>query len=30
MEQRAEMLTSIAHPDDREMLERATFDRFLK
>ncbi len=30
MEQRAEMLTSIAHPDDREMLERATFERFLK
>ena len=30
MEQRAEMLTSIAHPDDREMLERATVDRFLK
>ena len=30
MEQRAELLTTIAHPDDREMLERATFDRFLK
>jgi len=30
MEQRAELLTSIAHPDDREMLERATFDRFIK
>jgi acyl-CoA hydrolase len=30
MEQRAELLTSIAHPDDREMLEKATFERFLK
>ncbi len=30
MEQRAELLTSIAHPDDREMLEKASFERFLK
>ena len=30
MEQRAELLTKIAHPNDREMLEKATFERFLK
>lgn len=29
MEQRAELLTSIAHPDDRELLEKATYERFL-
>lgn len=28
LRQRAAALTSIAHPDDREQLERATFDRF--
>jgi len=28
LRQRAAALTSIAHPDDREHLERATFDRF--
>ncbi len=30
MEQRAELLTSIAHPEDREYLQKATFERFLK
>ena len=30
MEQRAELLTSIAHPDDRELLKKATYERFLK
>lgn len=30
MEQRAELLTSIAHPDDREVLEKAIFERFLR
>lgn len=28
LRQRAEALISIAHPDDREMLEKACFDRF--
>lgn len=28
MQQRARLLTSIAHPDHREMLEQAYFDRF--
>lgn len=28
MRQRAEKLISIAHPDDREMLEKASFERF--
>ena len=27
-QQRAKALISIAHPDDREMLERAAFERF--
>lgn len=30
MRQRAEKLISIAHPDDREMLEKASFERFGK
>ncbi len=30
MEQRALLLNSIAHPDDREFLEKATFERFEK
>ena len=30
MEQRAKLLYSIAHPDDRELLEKATFERFEK
>lgn len=28
MQERAKLLISIAHPDDREMLERAAFERF--
>ncbi|MEG2758610.1 MAG: acetyl-CoA hydrolase/transferase C-terminal domain-containing protein, partial [Rikenellaceae bacterium] len=28
MQQRAALLTSIAHPDHRETLERAAFERF--
>ena len=28
LKQRAKMLIDIAHPDDREMLEKATFERF--
>jgi acyl-CoA hydrolase len=28
MEQRAQLLTSIAHPDHRELLEKAYHDRF--
>ncbi len=28
LQERAKLLTSIAHQDDREMLERAAFDRF--
>jgi acyl-CoA hydrolase len=28
LRQRAQELISIAHPDDREMLERAAFERF--
>ncbi|HAI82804.1 MAG TPA: 4-hydroxybutyrate CoA-transferase, partial [Chitinophagaceae bacterium] len=28
LRQRAKALISIAHPDDREMLERACFERF--
>lgn len=28
MRHRAKLLTEIAHPDDREMLEKATFERF--
>ena len=28
LQERAKLLTSIAHPDDREMLERAAFERF--
>jgi len=30
MEQRARLLTSIAHPDHREMLEKARYERFLQ
>lgn len=30
MEQRAKLLYSIAHPEDRELLEKATFERFEK
>jgi acyl-CoA hydrolase len=30
MEQRAELLTSIAHPDDREFLSKAAWERFNK
>jgi len=30
MEQRAKLLNAIAHPDDRELLEKATFERFEK
>jgi acyl-CoA hydrolase len=30
MEQRAKLLTSIAHPDHREALERAAVERFGK
>ena len=29
-QERARLLTSIAHPDDREGLERAAFERFGK
>ena len=28
LQERAKLLTSIAHPDDREMLDRATYERF--
>ncbi len=28
LQERAKLLISIAHPDDREMLDRAAFDRF--
>ncbi len=28
LKQRAKALINISHPDDREMLEKATFDRF--
>jgi acyl-CoA hydrolase len=28
LQERAKLLTSIAHPDQREMLDRAAFDRF--
>ena len=28
MQERAKMLTGIAHPDDREMLDKAAFERF--
>ena len=28
MQERAKLLTGIAHPDDREMLDRAAFERF--
>ena len=28
LQERAKLLTSIAHPDDREMLEKAAFERF--
>jgi acyl-CoA hydrolase len=28
LRQRAEALTSIAHPDDRESLDRSIFERF--
>ena len=28
LQERAALLTSIAHPDDREMLQKATFERF--
>ena len=28
LQERAKLLTSIAHPDDREMLDRAAFERF--
>jgi acyl-CoA hydrolase len=28
LQERARLLTSIAHPDDREMLEKAAFERF--
>jgi acyl-CoA hydrolase len=30
MEQRAKLLYSIAHPEDRELLEKATYERFEK
>ena len=30
LQERAKLLTSIAHPDDREMLEKAAFERFGK
>lgn len=30
MEQRSELLTSIAHPDDREFLTKAAWERFNK
>jgi LmbE family N-acetylglucosaminyl deacetylase len=30
MEQRADLLISIAHPDDRELLNKAAWDRFNK
>ena len=30
LQERAKLLTSIAHPDDREMLERSAFERFGK
>jgi acyl-CoA hydrolase len=30
LEQRAKALTEIAHPDDREMLDRAAYERFRK
>lgn len=30
LQERAKLLTSIAHPDDREMLEQAAFERFGK
>ena len=28
LQERAKLLISIAHPDDREMLDRSAFDRF--
>jgi acyl-CoA hydrolase len=28
LQERARLLTSIAHPEDREALERAAFERF--
>jgi acyl-CoA hydrolase len=28
LQERAKLLISIAHPDDREMLEREAFERF--
>ena len=28
LQERAKLLISIAHPDDREMLDRASFERF--
>ena len=30
LQERSKLLTSIAHPDDREMLEKAAFERFGK